>query len=52
MPDERFEFVFMPKRGSGLNMIEGFCGKMAKQMLKGIRVKSKEDLIETNLQIF
>ena len=40
----RFEFVFTPKHGSWLNMIEGFFGKMTKQMLGGIRVKSKAEL--------
>ena len=40
----RFEFVFTPKHGSWLNMIEGFFSKMTRQMLRGIRVKSKEDL--------
>ena len=42
----RFEFVFTPKHGSWLNMIEGFFSKMTKQMLRGIRVKSKEELVE------
>lgn len=42
----RFEFVFTPKHGSWLNMIEGFFGKMTKQMLCGIRVHSKEELVE------
>lgn len=42
----RFEFVFTPKHGSWLNMIEGFFSKMTKQMLCGIRVKSKEELTE------
>ena len=40
----RFEFVFTPKHGSWLNMIESFFGKMAKTMLRGIRVESKEEL--------
>lgn len=40
----RFEFVFTPKHGSWLNMIEGFFSKMTKQMLRGIRVKSKAEL--------
>jgi len=39
----RFEFVFSPKHGSWLNMVEGFFSKMTRQMLKGIRVKSKEE---------
>ena len=40
----RFEFVFTPKHGSWLNMVEGFFSKMTRQMLRGIRVKSKEEL--------
>ena len=40
----RFEFVFTPKHGSWLNLIETFFSKMARTMLKGIRVESKEEL--------
>lgn len=40
----RFELVFTPKHGSWLNMIEAFFGKMTCQMLRGIRVASKEEL--------
>lgn len=40
----RFEFVFTPKHGSWLNMVEGFFSKMTRQMLRGIRVKFKEEL--------
>lgn len=40
----RFEFVFTPKHGSWLNMIEGFFSKMTKQMLAGIRVETKKEL--------
>ena len=40
----RFEFVFTPKHGSWLNMVEGFFSTMTRQMLRGIRVKSKEEL--------
>ena len=40
----RFEFVFTPKHGSWLNLIESFFGKMARQFLKGIRVSSKQEL--------
>ena len=40
----RFELVFTPTHGSWLNMIEGFFAKMTHQMLKGIRVESKEEL--------
>lgn len=42
----RFEFVFTPKHGSWLNMIEGFFSKMTRQMLRGIRVKSKQELVD------
>lgn len=41
----RFSFVFTPKHGSWLNMIEGFFSKMTKQLLKGMRVNSKEELV-------
>ena len=40
----RFEFVFTPKHRSWLNMVEGFFSKMTRQMLRGIRVKTKEEL--------
>ena len=43
---ERFEFVFTPKHGSWLNMIEVFFGKLTHQMYRGIRGKSKEELIK------
>ena len=42
----RFVFIFTPKHGSWLNMIEGFFGKMTRQMLRGIRVASKQELID------
>lgn len=42
----RFVFVFTPTHGSWLNMIESSFSKMTKQMLKGMRVKSKEELAE------
>jgi transposase len=42
----RFEFVFTPKHGSWLNIIESFFGKLARKMLRGIRVKSKNELAE------
>jgi transposase len=42
----RFEFIFTPKHGSWLNLVEGFFAKMAKTMLRGIRVTSKEELRE------
>ncbi len=40
----RFEFVFTPKHGSWLNLIESFFSKLTRQSLKGIRVKTKEEL--------
>lgn len=40
----RFEFIFTPKHGSWLNIIESFFGKMANTMLRGIRVESKDEL--------
>lgn len=42
----RFEFIFTPKHGSWLNMIESFFGKFARVCLRGIRVKSKDELIQ------
>lgn len=42
----RFDFVFTPKHGSWLNMVEGFFSKMTKQMLRGIRVNSKSELTD------
>lgn len=42
----RFEFIFTPKHGSWLNLIESFFGKMAKTMLRGIRVSSLGELKE------
>ena len=48
----RFEFVFTPTHGSWLNMVEGFFSKMTRQMLAGIRVKSKEELRERILEYF
>lgn len=48
----RYEFVFTPKHGSWLNMIEGFFSKMTRQMLRGIRVQSKEELSERIYKYF
>lgn len=42
----RFVFVFTPKHGSWLNLIESFFGKMTRQFLKGIRVESKQELVD------
>ena len=48
----RFVFIFTPKHGSWLNMIEGFFGKMTCQMLRGLRVSSKEELVERIYKYF
>ena len=45
VPD-RFEFVFTPKHASWLNLVESFFSKLTKQMLKGIRVKTKQEIID------
>lgn len=52
MPEGRFEFIYTPTHGSWLNMIESFFGKMTKQMLRGIRVHSKQELINRIYQYF
>lgn len=52
MPKGRFKFVFTPKHGSWLNMIESFFSKMTKQMLRGIRVDSKPELTERIYKYF
>ena len=51
-PEGRFVFVFTPTHGSWLNLIESFFSKMTKQMLRGIRVKSKEELAARIYQYF
>jgi transposase len=42
--DGRFTFVFTPKHGSWLNLIEGFFSKLARSVLRHIRVASKQEL--------
>jgi len=42
----RFEFIFTPKHGSWLNIIEVFFSKLQRCLLKNIRVSSKEELKE------
>lgn len=51
VPD-RFEFVFTPKHASWLNLVEGFFSKMTKQMLKGIRVNTKDELVNRIYKYF
>jgi transposase len=43
-PEGRFSLVFTPKHGSWLNLVEGFFSKMARSMLRHIRVSSKAEL--------
>jgi transposase len=43
-PQGRFAFVFTPKHGSWLNLVEGFFSKMTRSMLRHIRVASKAEL--------
>jgi len=40
----RFHFVFTPKHASWLNIIESLFSKMARSMLRGIRVASRDEL--------
>jgi transposase len=40
----RFEFIFTPKHGSWLNMIEMFFSKLTRSVLRHIRVQSKAEL--------
>ena len=43
-PERRFTFVFTPKHGSWLNLVEGFFSKLARSALRHIRVASKQEL--------
>jgi len=43
-PKGRFTFVFTPKHGSWLNLVEGFFSKLARSVLRHIRVASKQEL--------
>jgi transposase len=45
-PAGRFAFTFTPKHGSWLNLIEGFFSKLARSVLRHIRVASKYELKE------
>lgn len=40
----RFEFIYTPKHGSWLNLIEIFFSKMTRAFLRSLRVSSKEEL--------
>ena len=45
-PEGRFTFVFTPKHGSWLNLVEGFFSKLARSVLRHIRIASKQELKE------
>jgi len=45
-PEGRFTLVFTPKHGSWLNLVEGFFSKLARSVLRHIRVASKQELKE------
>ena len=42
----RFDFTFTPTHSSWLNLIESFFSKLARQALRGLRVTSKQELVE------
>lgn len=42
----RFEFTSTPKHGSWLNLVESLFGKVARTLLRGIRVASKAELAD------
>ena len=43
---QRFQFVFIPKHGSWLNLVENLFSKMTRTMLREIRVSTKQELID------
>jgi transposase len=49
---QRFVFVFTPTHGSWLNLVENQFSKMTRTMLRGIRVASKQELIDRIHQYF
>jgi transposase len=48
----RFVIVFTPKHGSWLNLIESLFSKMTRQALRGIRVDSKQELVDRIYKYF
>ena len=49
---QRFEFVFTPAHGSWLNLVENLFSKMTRTMLRGIRVATKQELVDRIHQYF
>jgi transposase len=43
-PPTCFSFVFTPKHGSRLNLVEGALSKMTRSVLRHIRIGSKAEL--------
>lgn len=43
---QRFQFIFLPKHGSWLNLVENLFSKMTRSMLREIRVNTKPELVE------
>jgi transposase len=43
---QRLQFVFIPKHGSWLNLVENLFSKMTRTMLREIRVSTKQELID------
>jgi len=49
---QRLVFVFTPTHGSWLNLVENLFSKMTRSMLRGIRLGSKQELIDRIHQYF
>lgn len=49
---QRFEFVFTPTHGSWLNLVENLFSKMTRSLLRGIRVATKQELVDRIRQYF
>ncbi len=49
---QRFQFVFTSKHASWINIIESLFSKMTRSLLRGIRVTSKDELIDRISQYF
>ena len=48
----RFELVFTPEHDSWLNLVESFFSKLTHKFLKGIQVKTKDELVEHMYKYF
>ena len=48
----RFEFVFSPKHGSWLNLVEGFFSNLTRQIFREIRVTDIEERFERLYKYF